>query len=320
MEPILDETSLVACAVVTPSERIFRLARVLQALDTIGAPRVLRSVQDAADRDLSGGRGLRAWCFDPATNRDAGRLLATRLASQPYIDGVDGLFAAAEGSRIAEARIDGMRVFGLGLAAMTDGVATRLASASVISAQCVDVQLLYLDDDREQTESSSVLCLVDGSDVDSHRKSLQQKVEDAVENGQALLNRANELFPRLMLGSRARDQIAALTGAEPVFRQVLRHMRALDSGAAAWDEGTSFTPGGISFSAESQPTLDDGKLGPMRDFPTPQGFQHERWSLHTKMTGGNGARLYFRAVRHDGAGLILIGYCGDHLPTVKHRT
>ncbi|MBK8015073.1 MAG: hypothetical protein IPK13_27455 [Deltaproteobacteria bacterium] len=220
---------------------------------------------------------------------------------------------------MAEAAVEGRRVFGLGLAAMTDGVATRLVSANLSNASSVKVQLLFVDEDGEQTQSSAVLCLLDAADVDTHRALLQHKVDQSVRDGQTLLHRVGELFPRLLMGDTARTQIGALTGTEPVFGQVLRHLRVLNHAAVEWAAGTSFSPSGISFSVESQATLDDGKLGPMRDFPTPEGFAHERWSLHTKMTGGNGARLYFRGVRREGAGFVLIGYCGDHLPTVRYR-
>ena len=318
MEPILDETSLVPCPSVAPSRRILQLARLLQSLDGVGMPRVLRSVRNATDRDLACGRGLRTWCFDPSTERDAGRLVAARLTRQQFVDGDDGLFAAAEGSRVAEATVDGKQVFGLGLAAMTDAIVTRLVSASISNASNVDVKVLYIDENKQQTESSTVLCLVEDKDVEAHRTLLQEKVNQSVQNGETLLSRASELFPRLRLGDKARTQITKLLGTEPVFRQVLRHLRALDQAAAKWVKG-SFLPEAISFSPESRATLSDGKLGPMRDFPTPEGFTHERWSLHTKMTGGNGARLYFRGVRHNGEGLVLIGYCGDHLPTVKCR-
>ncbi len=121
MEPILDETSLVPCAVRTPAARVTELARTLQALDGVGALRALRSVRDAADRDIRDGRGLRGWCFDRATPRDAGLLVAARLAKQPFIDGDGGLFSAAEGSRAIEVTVNGQRVLGLGLAALTDG-------------------------------------------------------------------------------------------------------------------------------------------------------------------------------------------------------
>lgn len=135
-----------------------------------------------------------------------------------------------------------------------------------------------------------------------------------------LLARLGELFPRLRLGTRAVDQIAALTGSEPVFRQLLRHLRALDASATRWPEGEGFEPGGVTYSVESKATLDDGTLGPMRDFPVPEGFEAERWSLHTKLTGGAGARLYFRAVRTGAEAVVLVGYFGDHLPTVRYRT
>ena len=51
MEPILDETSLVPCPSWRPAARVLGLARTLQALDGLGAPRVLRAVREAADRD-----------------------------------------------------------------------------------------------------------------------------------------------------------------------------------------------------------------------------------------------------------------------------
>jgi hypothetical protein len=58
----------------------------------------------------------------------------------------------------------------------------------------------------------------------------------------------------------------------------------------------------------------------MRDFPVPEGFAAARWSLHTKLTGGAGTRLYFRPERVGAAAVVLIGYVGDHLPTTRYRT
>jgi hypothetical protein len=57
--------------------------------------------------------------------------------------------------------------------------------------------------------------------------------------------------------------------------------------------------------------------GPQRDFPVPEGFKPRRWSDHTKLSGGAGARLYFHAERTDEQAVVLIGYFGDHLPTVR---
>ena len=320
MEPILDETSLVLCPSWQPAVRILGLARTLQALDGLGARRVLRSVSDAADRDIGDGSGLRRWCFDHATNRDAGLLLAHRLASQPYIDGVGGLFAAAEGARAVEARVGGVSALGAGLAALTDGVIAPLASASRPAGGTLSVALAYLDDVGERCETIDVQAFATADEVQRQQQDLLKCIDRSVADGRALLARLGELFPCLRLGTRAVEQIAALTGNEPVFRQLLRHLRALNLGATQWPEGGVFQPEGVTYSVESKATLDDGTLGPMRDFPAPEGFEAERWSLHTKLTGGAGARLYFRALRTGAQAVVLVGYFGDHLPAVRYRT
>ena len=97
MEVILDESSLVPCGGWSPALRIKTLASTLKSLDQLGCARVLRSIRAAADQDIGQGRGLRGWCFDPTTNRDAGKFVAQRLGKQPFIDGDDGLFAAEPG-------------------------------------------------------------------------------------------------------------------------------------------------------------------------------------------------------------------------------
>lgn len=320
MDPILEETSLVPCAVRRASARVDELGRTLQALDRLGVSRVLHSVRDAADRDIGEGRGLRSWCFDRSTSKDAGRLVAARLAARAFVDGPGGLFAAAEGQRAVEARVAGAPVLGAGLAALTDSGLVVLASDVRPAAEHLTVELSFLDEGGVRSESIRLQTLATTTDVEGQRTSIIERVDRAVPNGVALVLRINEMFPRLLLGDRARNQIATLSGTEPVFRQLVRHLRALDAGVSQWAAGQPFEPVAVTYSVESQPTLNDGTLGPMRDFPVPPGFEQARWSLHTKMTGGSGARLYFRPVRTNERAVVLIGYFGDHLPTVRYRT
>ena len=119
--------------------------------------------------------------------------------------------------------------------------------------------------------------------------------------------------------------MGTFSGTEAFFRQVVRHLGALDRAGGTWKEGP-FSPAGISFSVESQATLSHGEYGPMRDFPTPDGFDTDRWSLHTKFTGGTGGRMYYKTLEvmeRDAAGMerrgmrVAIGYVGPHLPTVR---
>lgn len=318
MEPILDENSLVPCSKRPPATRIEALAKTLSALDGVGVVRVLRSVRDAADRDLDGGRGLRSWCFDKATSKDAGRLVAARLDKQPYIDGDGGLFAVAEGQGAVEARVGGQRVVGLGLAALTDGLVVALTTEERSMGATLAVQLTYLDNDGQRDEQVDVTAFTSEQEVNAARQQVVDRMDRVVPNGAVIIERVGELFPRLRLGPDARKSIAAMTGSEIVFHQLVRHLRALDEGARTWVDG-AYSPLAVSFSVESEATLRHSTYGPMRDFAMPDGFAFERWSLHTKLTGGNGARMYFRAERVKGHSVVLVGYFGPHLDTVKHH-
>lgn len=320
MEPILDESSLVPCSTRSPAARIEALASTLKALDGLGVVRVLRSVRDAADRDLGDGRGLRSWCFAGTTTKekDAGRLIAARLDKQPYIDGDSGLFAAAEGPRAVEAQLGGQQVVGLGLAALTDAIVVALTTKELAAGAILTIDLTYVDEDGQREERVPVVVFTSEQEVTAARQAVVDRVDRAVPNGAGILERLAELFPRLRLGIDASTPIGALAGTETVFRQLVRHLRALDEGARTWTDG-QYAPPAVSFSVESAATLNHGSYGPMRDFAMPDGFAFERWSLHTKLTGGNGARMYFRAERVQGEAVVLVGYFGDHLPTVRHH-
>lgn len=320
MEPVLDESSLVPCPEWAPAIRIAALSNLLKEFDSVGMFRVLRAVSDAADRDIAQGRGLRSWCFERGTNRDAGLFVASRLARQPFIDGPEGLMARAEGHQILETQANGKLVHGLGLGALEGGPVASLASAAMPAGRQVQVQILDASTDPIAVTEVPIFAYVRGDEVAANVLQFQELVDAAIGNGQVLLDRLADAFPYLRVGPRASESLATLSGSEPVFRQLIRHLRALNSAAVVWVEGAPYRPEGITFSQESDQTLSHGRFGPIRDFPAPEGFQTERWSLHTKLTGGAGARLYFRAVRTADTQVVLIGYFGSHLPCVLHPT
>lgn len=318
MDVILDESSLVPCDGWSPALRIKTLAGALKSLDQLGCARVLRSIRAAADQDIGHGRGLRGWCFDPTTNRDAGKFVAQRLGKQPFIDGDDGLFAAAEGERVIEGRVRDATVVGLAFAALGGTPAVALGSTALPACATVAVDLATLSIDGEFEETVQVCCVVTEEDVRQQSNFIAECIKRSVADGAHLLARAGELFPRLRFGPLAVRQIAALTGNEPVFHQLFRHLHALEKGAEFWLADEHYSPAeAISWSRESNATLDHRTYGPQRDFPMPEGFNPCRWCDHTKLSGGAGARLYFHAERTDKDAVVLIGYFGDHLPTVR---
>ena len=187
MEVILDESSLAPCDGWSPTERIKTLAAALKALDQLGCARVLRSVLSAADQDIGQGRGLRQWCFDPQTNRDAGRLIAQRLGKQPFIDGADGLFAIAEGERAIEGRARGTMVVGLAFAALADAPAVALGSAALPACTAVSVDLTTLDIAGVLEETVQVCCVVTEADVGLQSSLITEGIEQQVTDGAQLL-------------------------------------------------------------------------------------------------------------------------------------
>lgn len=195
-----------------------------------------------------------------------------------------------------------------------------LASAAMPAGRQVQVQILDASTDPIAVTEVPIFAYVRGDEVAANVLQFQELVDAAIGNGQVLLDRLADAFPYLRVGPRASESLATLSGSEPVFRQLIRHLRALNSAAVVWVEGAPYRPEGITFSQESDQTLSHGRFGPIRDFPAPEGFQTERWSLHTKLTGGAGARLYFRAVRTADTQVVLIGYFGSHLPCVLHPT
>jgi len=322
MDPVLDETSLVPYPEVPASGRVEALAQALKAMDLLGFARTLRTVRDAADRDVEGGFGLRRWCFDRDVTRESRLLVANRLSKQPFIDGPDGLFSVAERQRVVEASVEGDIVWGLGLAALEDGVAVGLTTASRNEGAFSSVSLHELDDDSEFTHTVDVFVHVVAADISRRSAQLRSRIERTVVDGRLLIGRFSELFSNLVLGPLAEEQLASLRGSEPQFRQLLRHLLCLDRSARAWKSKTPFVPAGITSSVESTATLQHGRFGPMRDFPVPPGYQPFRWSLHTKMTGGDGARMYYEPRPEEAPDQmrVLVGYFGSHLPCVKYPT
>lgn len=239
------------------------------------------------------------------------------LTNSHILMAMTGCLLQLRGGRAVEASVDGQQVIGLGLAAMTDNVVVALTTDERSTGTTLMVDVIYIDSDGQRNELVPVTIFALEQEVVTERQYIIDRVDRTVLNGAAIIVRFAELFPQLRLGADAQKAIEALTGDEVVFPQLVRHLRALDE-AARVPIGNKYSPA-VSYSRESEATLRHGTYGPMRDFATPDGFPPERWSLHTKLTGGNGARMYYRVEKVEERTVVLIGYFGDHLPTVKHH-
>lgn len=150
---------------------------------------------------------------------------------------------------------------------------------------------------------------------DRRRVWLRERLMSEVTDGLTLWAEIGGLFPNLRFCAEVESHLTQLDGAEPYFRQVVRHLFALELAARAWQEG-AFEPVGTTWSDESEMTMTHGEFRRLRRMRC--NGDDVVFRLHTKPTGGN-VRIYFRP-EHGGERIVLIGYVGPHLPTVRHRT
>lgn len=318
MEPVLDEHTLIKCETFSARDRIRSLAKVVALLDGIGAKRVIRTVSDFSTRLIEGNRALSQWCFDRSVDSDSRRLVAARLDKRPYIDGEDGLFHVYEKTSAIEPTCDGRAAPGLGYSHLCNGIAIGLLSSEFESPCMRTLTLLYVDNEKDWTVTSNLSLMITEADVAAQKVQLIQRVNEGLSSGKLIIERSREFLPCLRFGPTALDQLQNMSGTEKFFPHVIRHLREFQEASIRWAPGTSYQPRSLSDSIESDQTLNHARYGPMRDFPTPQGFEARRWSRHSKI-GANTYRMYFDSEVVDSELIVLIGYIGPHLQTVDYQ-
>ncbi|NJK32345.1 MAG: hypothetical protein HC927_08025 [Deltaproteobacteria bacterium] len=161
-------------------------------------------------------------------DRDARLLVGLRLDKQPFIDGAGGLFEGAQRGFAVEAKLNGAEVFGLAVVALQGSIGVALSAHARPQGGMVPLELTFLDDEGIRRDDIEVPCVVAPNDAESLREVLLERLDLSLSNGRVLLERAQEMFPKLRFGDRACEQIDALHGTEPVFRQLVWHLRVLN--------------------------------------------------------------------------------------------
>jgi hypothetical protein len=128
-------------------------------------------------------------------------------------------------------------------------------------------------------------------------------------DGHVAWDKRQELFPNLMFCDGAARTLQALSGKEPYFTQICRHLFVLNSFCADWPAQGLIALKEISWSDESSSTLNNDDLRSKREFNCPDGVRR-LFTRHTKPTGGN-IRIHFLPFSDQGK--IMIGYIGPHL-------
>ena len=317
LEPVLNELSVCETGHVEP--RLVILANTLNALSRLGLPTILRHHSGALDRHVSGQVSFKAALFamNRGRAREEAQVILRRISKVPY---VEELLTFAEGSAALEVTHDGALAFGLGHAALAETVAVSLSGIPTFDRVNVPVTVMTVSEGGvECFQDRAVQNVSRPEHVAACQEWYTQRRWGDVRSGSDLWERRADLLPRTLFGARAETQLRGFSGRERYFSHVCRHLHLLDLGVEEWGDSSYAPSGALNWSQDSAQTLKHRDYGPKRDFPVPVGVAPERFSFHSKIFEGN-QRIYFLPVSTGARRQVVIGYIGDHLPTVEYPT
>ncbi|RUS96988.1 hypothetical protein DSM106972_085380 [Dulcicalothrix desertica PCC 7102] len=156
--------------------------------------------------------------------------------------------------------------------------------------------------------SSDTIIIIHASSkehVQGHISWIQERLRTGVQDGIELWNRREELFPSLTFCDSVRQQLQSFNTGNPLLRQVVNRLFALEKSCKSWTEGAfDFDTLSCKASPESESRLK--RFQSQLTFRCPDGV-NRNFSLHVRMTPG-AWRLYFST--EFGPGKLVIGYIG----------
>jgi hypothetical protein len=219
-----------------------------------------------------------------------------------------------DGKVLFEFCFEGDRVFGLGAGYLFESPTVSLKGDQRFENDPLRICVLTLNGEGELVSEEKEVCsLVDASQVTARINWIHERIRAEITSGQVAWEKRAEFFPNLRFCLDAAKALQALSGTEPFFYQICRHLSVMNSFCAAWPTGGIDAPNAMSeitWSYESVSTINSDRLRGMREFNCPDGLRR-LFSPHSKPTGGN-IRIHFRPVPEQKQ--ILIGYIGPHLP------
>jgi hypothetical protein len=268
--------------------------------------------RDLLSRQLATDYGVSHYLNDKKVDRDERLYFKATITKLNYTDDL----IAVDSQNQIDVLYNGKKGLGIDYAYKSDGFVVSLGCLGDFDQPKIPLEIVKLDPTCEIHESNdSVRNLSTPNHIDFHLALFQAKFQTSILTGRQLVQEMNYNFSHLVLCKDANVQLLNLSGNELYFHHILHVFQVLNNTASTWENG-EFSPLGITWTNDSQPTLKHRIFGPMRSFELPDG-RKKQFSAHAKITPYN-IRLYFwfdTIIRK-----VYIGYVGKHLPTVNHPT
>jgi hypothetical protein len=322
MDLIYNEKSFSTCYPdkISASQGLKRSITVAKDLTKLGYRHSVRTVTNFRQLELAPGYSVADWMNDQtarstASDKELFRFFCTSCTKSPYLE---DYHQEANLPPEIEYQYDNEPALGLTLAHLWNTVSLSLDGDARFQNFVVYLSKLTLDNSGEINatlcESHTLIC---EAQIDMNRSIIKQKLLDNLNCGADIIACAQKYFPNILFCDAAEKQVRALSGSEEYFEEIIKHLNIFDQEKASGAQ--PFRPRGLTYApGESNSTEDNKKLYKMREFRCPDGMIRY-FGAHSKLMSSN-KRIHLIADYSDHLGneKVLIGYVGDHLPTLQY--
>jgi hypothetical protein len=205
----------------------------------------------------------------------------------------------------------------LGYAFQNDHLAVSLDSEKCWRFSSLEVEVRYLALDgtdelvNEWVTAKHACC---PEHMAEHAGWIQRRTAISIRSGSDIWDRRGELFPHLQFCASVGEQLAAVLSGDLKLGQIMKKLHLLEVFCQDWSTG-AFNDATIpcKVTPESPETL--ARYGQKRTFRCPDG-RDVVFNWHVRLTP-EAWRIHFDPM--EGEKLLIIGYIGPHLPTVKFK-
>jgi hypothetical protein len=290
-------------------EKMDHLLEVLRICSSHGCSSVLRTLGGFLACNLSFGYTVRHWLSDNSVESEKRIRFKGAVTRAPFIEELIGQ-SEDQSVVIYEFLFEGVSAQGLGAGYLFESPAVSFQGNQRFANDPLRLQVRALSAGNDETSIEEVINLVKVQDVNNRASWIRSRLEREISSGQRIIEMRAEIFPNLIFCEDATRALIGMTGTEQFFHQVCRHLFVLNSYCSNGLTSGISNLSGISWSDESDRTLNNQSLRRRREFADPAGVLR-LCSLHTKVTGGN-IRIHFFPLSSERK--IIIGYIGPHLP------
>ena len=288
--------------------RMTQMVQAIAALAGARAPKLMTIASfDLYGIMLADGYSLSKWLHDPAADRDL-RTFLLRISAKVAFDS-DVSDAVKDRFELSEFQVEERAAPGLGLSYLLGTAAVSRPSERYWRRVRVPLRHTWLAGDGTlQNRDVEALNIAHQSRASEVNRALVAQAQSAVAgNPTELAARKHECFPHLQFGLDVDTQLAMLPVG--VIEQVIAKLIVLDGAVRDWRRDGA-VPGLPMIHSESEPTMQ--QYGARRVFRSADGTAvvFERHAMV-----GSRYRIHLRVDQR--AGVLEIGYIGEHLPTVR---